>query len=162
MVNGHDVPQSESRPPTVTDLISLCKDLNEAHAQYIVIGGMAIIQAGFLRATEDIDLLIEGTPENQRNVRTALEKLPDKAVTQMADDDLKNYVVVRIADEIVVDLLTKAGEIDYHSAKGMIVLRTINGVEIPFASPELLYQMKQTMREKDKQDLMFLHHLLKK
>src|SRR5450756_166497 len=114
MVADHDVPQSESRPPTVEDLVSLCKDLNEARARYIVIGGMAVIHAGFLRATEDIDLLIEGTPENQQNVRAALEKLPDKAVTQMADDDLKNYVVVRIADEIVVDLLIKAGGIDYH------------------------------------------------
>ena len=162
MVADHDVPQSESRPPTVEDLISLCKDLNEAHARYIVIGGMAVIHAGFLRATEDIDLLIEGTPENQQHVRAALEKLPDKAVTQMADDDLKNYVVVRIADEIVVDLLIKAGGIDYHAAKEMIVVKTIKGVDIPFASPELLYQTKQTLREKDKQDLLFLQHLLKK
>jgi len=142
MVADHDVPQSESRPPTVEDLISLCKDLNEAHARYIVIGGMAVIHAGFLRA--------------------ALEKLPDKAVSQMADDDLKNYVVVRIADEIVVDLLIKAGGIDYHAAKEMIVVKTIKGVDIPFASPELLYQTKQTLREKDKQDLLFLQHLLKK
>jgi hypothetical protein len=162
VVTEHDVPQSESRPPTIEDLISLCRNLNKAHARYIVIGGMAVIHAGFLRATEDIDLLIEGTPENQKNVRAALEKLPDKAVTQMADDDLENYIVVRIADEIVVDLLLKAGGIDYRSAKEMIVLKTIKGVDIPFASPELLYQMKQTMREKDKQDLLFLQHLLKK
>ena len=162
MVAENDVPQSESRPPTIDDLISLCKNLNEAGARYIVIGGMAIIHAGFLRATEDIDLLIEETLENQGRVRTALEKLPDKAVDQMADDDLKNYIVVRIADEIVVDLLIKAGGINYQSAKEMIVVKTVEGIDIPFASPELLFQMKQTLREKDKQDLLFLRHLLRK
>jgi len=123
---------------------------------------MAIIHAGFLHATKDRELLIEETPENQRNVRTALEKLPDKAVTLMAEDDLKNYIVVRIADEIVVDLLIKAGGIDYRSAEKMIIRKTIGGVDIPFASPELLFQMKQTFREKDKQDLLFLQHLLNK
>ena len=30
----------------------------------MVIGGMAIIQAGFVRATEDIDLLIDTAPDN--------------------------------------------------------------------------------------------------
>jgi hypothetical protein len=156
------LPQPESRPPTIDDLISLCKNLNEARARYMVIGGMAIIHAGFLRATEDIDLLIEDTAENQVRVRSALGKLPDNAVSQMADDDLKNYIVVRIADEIVVDLLVKAGGIDFDTAKGEIVVKRVGGVDIPFASAELLYKMKQTLREKDKQDLIFLQRLLHK
>ena len=37
-------PPLESRPPTVADLANLCHHLNEAGAQYIVVGGMAIIQ----------------------------------------------------------------------------------------------------------------------
>jgi hypothetical protein len=46
--------------------------LNAAHAAYVVIGGMAVIQAGFPRATGDIDLLIDPAPDNQRRVREAL------------------------------------------------------------------------------------------
>ncbi len=48
----------ESRPPTVEDLVKLCRSLNHAGARYLVIGGMAVIQAGFVRATADIDLLL--------------------------------------------------------------------------------------------------------
>ena len=48
----------EFHPPTVDDLIKLCKSLNEQDVKYIVVGGMAMIQAGLSRATVDINLLI--------------------------------------------------------------------------------------------------------
>ena len=41
---------------------------------------MTIIQQGFPRATEVIDLLLEDSLENIEKVRNALETLPDKAV----------------------------------------------------------------------------------
>jgi len=37
---------------------------------------MAVIQAGFVRATNDIDLLIETSSENQGRARRALMALP--------------------------------------------------------------------------------------
>ena len=69
---------------------------------------MAMIQAGFVRVTEDIDLLVDMAPDNLRRLRNALLDLPDQAVRDMEDDDLDRYVVVRIADELVVDLLKAA------------------------------------------------------
>jgi hypothetical protein len=69
---------------------------------------MAVIQAGFPRATGDIDLLIDVAPENQERVRRALMKLPDQAVRDMTEEDLDRYVVVRVADAIVVDLMKAA------------------------------------------------------
>lgn len=152
----------EPRTPTVDDLVALCRELNNVGAQYVVVGGMAIIQLGFTRATEDIDFVVENSPENQEKVKRALLILPDKAVKEIQYDDLREYVVIKVADEIIVDLMTKACGIDYHEAKNSIQVVTINGVEIPFASAELLWKMKQTMREKDNLDLAFLKELLKK
>jgi hypothetical protein len=54
------------------------------------VGGFAVIQHGFLRNTGDIDLLIEGSPENQAKTKAALEVLPDKAVRELGEDDLRN------------------------------------------------------------------------
>ena len=143
VVDSDDGPAPEARPPSLTDLVSLCRDLNQEQARYLVLGGMAIIQAGFVRATEDIDLLVDTSAENMERVKAALMKLPDGAVRDVANDDLDRYVVVRVADEIVVDLM-KAAE----------------GVPIPFASPSLLWRTKQTMREKDRLDRVFLAHIL--
>lgn len=103
MVDSDDGPAPEARPPSLADLVSLCRNLNEVHARYLVIGGMAIIQAGFVRATEDIDLLVDTSSENMERVKAALMKLPDGAVRDVANDDLERYVVVRVADEFGLD-----------------------------------------------------------
>ena len=55
----------QARPPLLADLVALCRNLNAAGAAYVVIGGMAVIQAGLPRATGDIDLLIDVSPANQ-------------------------------------------------------------------------------------------------
>src|SRR5205814_7151013 len=106
----------ESRIPLVEDLVKVCRELNRRGAKYLVVGGFAVIQHGFLRNTGDIDLLIEDSPENQAKTKRALEVLPDKAIRELGDDDLRNYVVVRVCDEIVVDLMVKACGISYSEA----------------------------------------------
>ena len=146
----------ESRIPLVEDLVKVCRELNRRGAKYLVVGGFAVIQHGFLRNTGDIDLLIEDSVENQSRTKQALEVLPDKAVRELADDDLRNYVVVRVCDEIVVDLMTKACGISYLEAAPEIQIFTIDDVPIPFASAKLLLRTKQTYREKDADDRMFL------
>jgi hypothetical protein len=160
VVNQDDGAAAESRPPTLEDLLTLCRELNARRAKYVVIGGMAMIQAGFVRGTEAIDLLIDASTDNQAAVRKALEILPDKAVRELREGDLERYAVVRIADEIVVDLLLSAGGIAFAEAQSATVIVDVNGVPIPFASPQLLLRMKQTGREKDALDLLFLRELL--
>jgi len=121
---------------------------------------MAIIQAGFGRATNDIDLLIDVSQENQGRVRRALMALSDQAVRDMAADDLDKYVVVRVADEIVVDLMRSACGVGYEEASHMIDEVEIDGVPIPFANARLLWRTKDTVRDKDKVDRAFLARLL--
>lgn len=150
----------EARPPRLTDLVALCRRLNEEGARYIVIGGMAIVQAGFVRATEDIDLLVDTSRENIVRLRRALLSLPDRAVEEMADADLDQYVVVRVADEIVVDLMKAACGIEYAEASRSTETVVVDRVPIPFATPRLLWRMKQTMRDKDRLDRTFLRSLL--
>ena len=147
----------ESRPPTLQDLVDLCRRLNETGARYVVIGGFAIIEAGLPRTTMDIDLLIDSSRENEACVFHALEGLPDKAVRELQPGDIARYVVVRIADEIVVDLMHSACGIDYAEGSLDMVTREVGGVPIPFASPRLLWRTKvRTHREKDHADLVFL------
>ena len=155
----------EEKPPPRTpeqdDLVRLCAALNAQDALYVVVGGMAINQQGLLRATEDIDLLIERSRENQGRVRAALEILPDKAIREMEENDLDEYGVVRVADEIVVDLMMSACGIAYEQAKSEIEIVMIAGVPIPFASARLLLRMKQTYRDKDIPDRIFLEEKLR-
>jgi hypothetical protein len=64
-----------------------------------------------------------------------------------------------VADEILVDLMRLAGGIDYAEAACDTVIREVDGVPIPFASPRLLWRMKSvTHRAKDAGDLVFLRY----
>ena len=149
-----------TRPPTDADLASLAAKLNELGAKYIVVGGLAIIAAGYTRATMDLDLLVDVSPENDAKVREALESLPEKAILELGPGEIENYVVIRVCDEFTVDLMAKACGMTYEDAKEMIVYRDHLGVRIPFASPKLLWKTKQTYREKDAIDRSFLRKLL--
>lgn len=156
----NDYPQEGeliSREPTVEDLESLCGRLNKLGARYIVIGGFAIRGAGYIRGTMDVDLVIALDGDNEARVFEALRSLPDKAVDELDPGDVAKYTVVRVNDEITVDLMGSASGIRYEEAAKDIVIRRIGDVDVPFASPRLLWQMKKsTHREKDAADLLFL------
>lgn len=150
-----------SRDPTLSDLAALCRELNATGARYLVCDGFAIRAAGYLRNTGDIDLLVDTALENEARVFRALESLPDKAVLQLDAGDVAKYIVCRVADEVLVDLMGAASGIQYEEAVHDIVTHEVQGVPIPFASPLLLWRMKRhTHREKDRGDLLFLRQLL--
>ena len=80
-------------------------------ADYIVIGGFAIILSGYARSTMDLDLIVATDPENEAKVYKALESLPDKAVLELKPGEIAKYTVVRVGDEICVDLMASASGI---------------------------------------------------
>jgi hypothetical protein len=82
------------------------------------------------------------------------------AAKELKPGEVAEYVVIRVCDEITVDLMAKACGHDYASAKNMITQVTVDGTVIPFASPTLLWKTKQTYREKDEIDRCFLRKLL--
>jgi len=150
-----------SRPATLEDLLFLCRSLNEQGARYIVIGGTAMIQLGFIRATEDVDLLVDRGRENERRTIEAVGTLPDHAAREIQPGEIEQFEVIRVADEIVVDLMSKASDLTYEDAAAGIEWRDLQGVRIPFASAELMLRLKQGLREKDVMDRRFLEALLR-
>jgi hypothetical protein len=159
--NPSPVNKNECRQPTLEDLVKLCRALNEAGAHYVVVGGFAMRAAGYNRNTMDVDLLIETTRENEQRVFLGMTVLPDRAIQEVKPGEVGEYGVVRVGDEILVDLMKSGCGIDYAQAIRDVDWRDIEGVKIPFASPETLWKMKQTHREKDIPDRLFLRELLK-
>lgn len=145
-----------TRPPSLEDLARICRDLNARGAEYVVIGGIAIILHGFPRATNDIDFLIATTPENEARVLDCISRLPDGAAKQIMPGEVADYNVVRIADEVLVDLMHSGCGITYADAIKDAVTKVVHGVPVIVASHSTLWKLKQTAREKDIQDKIFL------
>jgi hypothetical protein len=157
-------PESEpevTRVPTDADLVSLARELNRLGVAYVVVGGFAINRLGFVRATEDIDLLVARDKANQVLLKKALEILPDRAIKELGDEDIAKWVVVRVNDDITVDLMTEACGVRFEDAVSGIETEVLDGVPIPFAGAALMLRMKKSPREKDSTDRAFLERLIR-
>lgn len=140
-------------------LLSVCSLLNKHGARYLVIGGYACILHGLVRTTEDVDILVEESPENYLKVRDALAELPDHAAKDLTIEDFADNVVIKVADAVEVDVSRRAWKVDYASAAGSAKRRTIEGIEVPYLGISDLILSKQTYREKDVADRVQLERL---
>ena len=150
-----------ARAPEPEDVVRICRALNETGARYLLIGGFAVIAHGAGRFTKDIDLLVDDSPENVVRVKRALAVLSDNAASQVDDDDVRRHVVVRVADEVVVDLMGRACGIGYTEAVAGAETVERDGVPIRVAGPALLIRLKDTMRPQDAIDRAFLEGVLR-
>ena len=113
---------------------------------------------GDSRAPEFEDLVaLCRSLEREGAIKRALCTLPDNAAALVDDGDVASYRVVRVADEIVIDLLAEACGITWTEAitAGTEIMK-IGDVDVPVAGKALLVRMKQTIRESDKADVRFL------
>ncbi|MSU36148.1 MAG: hypothetical protein EXS36_13800 [Pedosphaera sp.] len=138
--------------PTLTPLLRVCQLLNEAAAKYLICGAQACILHGLVRATEDVDILVEATEENCRKVIDGLSRLEDGAARELTPKDILENVVVKVADEVEVDVSTHAWKVTYTDAINSARETTLEGVRVPFLSLDSLIASKETYREQDAWD----------
>jgi len=149
-----------TRAPEPEDVVRICRALNDAGARYVLIGGFAVIAHGAGRFTKDIDLLVDDGPENVRLLKQGLSVLADNAAAEMADTDVRDYVVVRVADEVVIDLMGRACGIDYAEVLRDAEEIVLGGVKVKVASPRTLIRTKDTKRPQDAVDRAFLEGVI--
>ncbi len=152
-----DVP--EVRPPTIDDVRRICRALEEAGARYVLIGGFAVILHGGVRTTKDIDLLVDPEPANVERLKRALSVLEDDAAREIDTGDLQKYTVVRVADEVLVDLLAAACGVTWSEASASALRMDPEGTPVIAADGETLIRTKQTVRPSDAADRAWLEAL---
>ena len=157
---GDDAPFA--RAPEPEDLARIARALNSRGARYVLIGGFAVIAQGAGRFTKGIDLLVDVAPENVARVREALSVLEDNAAAEIADDDVRRHTVVRVVDEVIVDLMGRACGLTYADVAPDAESRDVAGVSIPVASPATLIRTKDTYRPQNAIDRAFLEGLINK
>ena len=138
---------------TKSRLATVCSLLNAADAKYVVIGGFALALHGVVRATKDIDILIEATVDNARRVLKALEGLTWGISREVDPAEVATKPITIIGDDPRVDVLTLAWSVRYADAAPKAQRVELEGVEIPFADIDTLIRTKQTDRFQDKADV---------
>jgi predicted nucleotidyltransferase len=142
-------------------LLRVCSLLNAHSAKYLVIGGHACILHGLIRTTEDVDILVEDSEENLKKVIAALSEMEDGAAKELTPRDLLENVVVKIADEVEVDVSRSAWRISFNDAIDSALHVEIDGVDVPYVDLKTLIATKETPREQDRADIVGLKRLLR-
>lgn len=148
---------SESPP-----LVRVCALLRAHGARYVVVGARAAILHGLDRTTQDVDLLIPEDLENHARVIAALSELEDHAAAELTPQDLVENVIVKIADEVEVDVSTRAWKVTYEEAAPRAERIILAGVEIIYADLVTLIASKETYRDQDRVDVVQLRELLRR
>lgn len=134
-------------------LLRVCSLLNKHDARYLIIGARACWLHGYVRATMDVDILIPEDLENHARVIAALSELEDHAAAELTPQDFVENIVVKIADEVEVDVSTRAWKIGYAAAVDTSLKTNIEDIEIPYVDLKTLIETKRTQRDQDKVDV---------
>ena len=137
-------------------LLRVCSLLNQHEARYLIVGARACWLHGYVRATMDVDILVPEDLENHARIIAALSELEDHAAAELTPQDFVENIVVKVADEVEVDVSTHAWKVSYDDAIGSARDVVIEGVRVPFLSLDWLIASKETVREQDTLDRMRL------
>lgn len=129
--------------------------LHREGVQYVLVGGQAVRLNGFVRATEDVDVLLANTRDNGERVIRALGFLHSTHEMDPAwfepspTGEVEN---IRVADELLVDLLFSANGQTYESLKPHIRTIYLDGIPVRVLDIPGLLKTKTSFREKDQLD----------
>jgi len=136
----------------------VCRALNAAGARYLVIGGVACILHGYVRATTDLDLLIERTMDNAERVLEGLAETGYGFAREWSGELIARPITV-IGDDPAVDVFTVAWTVSYESAVGRSASVQLEGVTIPLIGLDDLIATKRTGRLQDAADVEVLEEI---
>jgi hypothetical protein len=137
----------------------VCAALNAAGARYLVIGGVACILHGYVRATKDVDILIERTLDNARRVLEGLEGVGYGFAREWLPEELVRKPITVIGDDPAVDIFTVAWSVTYDDAIARSSTIDGGGVTIPLVGLDDLIASKRTGRPQDTADIAVLEEI---
>jgi predicted nucleotidyltransferase len=133
-------------------------DLNGAGVRYVLIGGIALIRHGVVRATADVDAVLEPSEENLERLRSLVAEWG----ATRPDGSLLSPDAVGVGRSI--HLATPHGDLDFLAERaapltflellGRAETRRVDGVDAPICSLADLVALKRLAgRERDLVDL---------
>ena len=132
--------------------------------QFIVVGGVAVALQGYLRTTEDVDVLVEASRENVTRLLDALSDYGEGFARELtADDFTDDEGAIRIVEEsefCQIDIFTRMTGLYYPDLLPDAGTLDLSGRTIRYASKASLIRLKSSsVREKDRLDVIALQRL---
>jgi hypothetical protein len=141
--------------------------LAEAEVEFLLVGGLAVALNGYVRLTEDVDILVQTSPGNLVRLLDVLSAFGEghggDLTTADFDDEPGAIRVVEESESCQVDIFTVMAGGKYEDFISDAETTRLRGLAVRYASKLTLIRFKSgSVREKDRIDVIALTGLLKK
>ena len=147
--------------PTFEKLLVL---LAEGEIDFVLVGGVAVTLHGYVRFTEDVDVLIEPSSKNITKLLTTLAGYGEGFARELSPEDFADEEgAIRIVEETEmsqIDIFTRMSGQHFTDLASDAETLELSGHSIKFASKAALIRLKErSQREKDQLDVAALKKL---
>ena len=111
-------------------LRTVFESLRSHDVRYVVIGGIAAVLHGVPRATFDLDVLIEATPENGARLLDALLEAKLGTALMTTPEEVARQEITVFNDRVRLDVQTRTPGLVFAEAWERRVTMTYQGVEL--------------------------------
>jgi acylphosphatase len=151
---------AENFSPFERLLVALAK----GGVDFAVVGGVAVSLNGFVRATDDVDIIVS---EERPNVSKLLQELRSWGEGWARELKVEEFVPqegsIRICEEFDLDIFTRMRGRSLEDFRPRLKYFDSGVVRIPYISPEdLIWLKRDSWREKDQLDVFALKEILEK
>jgi hypothetical protein len=148
------------------ELLKFWRSLNDQQVRYIMVGGFATRFHGFNRATDDLDLWLDDTLENRKNLRISFAELGYGDFQSLETMEfVPGWTSFYIGSMIELDIMTSMKGLEDHTFSeclNMASIAELDGIEVPFLHiNQLIINKKIVNRPKDQIDVLELEKIKK-
>jgi len=137
--------------------------LTSANVKFMLVGGLAVSINGFVRTTEDMDILVEDSAQNLGNLLEVLAEFGRGYGRELSVSDFTDEEgAIRVQEDFDLDIFTRMRTNRYRDLERFLRYHPIEGgIQVPYMDAEGLVLLKQgSAREKDRIDAAVLNGIV--
>jgi hypothetical protein len=150
-----------SAPESISPFERLLVELVRSGVDFAVVGGVAVSLNGFVRATDDLDIIVGETPENVGRMLGCLAHWGEGWARELRIEDFTPQEgSIRVMEDFNLDIFTRMQGKSLEDFRPRLRYLDTCGVRIPYlASPDLISLKQGSWREKDQLDVAALRKI---
>lgn len=155
--------ESESRE-IISRFEKLLAELARAEVDFCVVGGLAVILSGYVRLTEDADIIVSERSENIRRLLEVLQRWGEGWARELKPEEfVAQEGSIRVSEEFDLDIFTRMRGKSIEDFRPRMRSFETHGVRISYLSPDDLIDLKSgSWRDKDKLDVLAMQEVLRR
>ena len=131
---------------------------------FAVVGGVAVSLNGFVRATDDVDIIVDDAPENIERMLNHLVTWGEGWARELRIEEFKPQEgSIRVMEDFDLDIFTRMRGRSMSDFRPRLRRLLVNDVQVAYLSPEDLVFLKEgSWREKDQLDVSAMKEILRR